>query len=62
MESDIKKKIDDVHRDIYGNGTHSVFRYNTPVPLPAGAARLTTITVSQFFLLIGVALKTFLGA
>ena len=61
-DPEIRKKISDVHKEVYGNGDSSRSMVTRIARLETNIKLLTSLTVSQFFLLVGVAVKTFLGA
>jgi len=61
MEPEVKKKIDDVHKEIYGNGSSKNSLITRIATLESSMRILATFTVSQFFLLIGIAFKIFTG-
>lgn len=59
-DSEVKKKINDLHKEVYGNGSSTHSMVTRIAQLETNVKILTSITVSQFFLLIGVAVKMFL--
>ncbi len=61
-DPEIRKKINDLHKEVYGNGNSSNSMVTRIARLETNVKMLTSISVSQFFLLIGVAIKMFLGA
>jgi len=61
MESEIIKKIDDVHKEIYGNGNSKNSMVTRIAKMESTIKILASVTVSQFFLLIGIAFKIFTG-
>ena len=60
-DPEIKKKIDDLHKEVYGNGTSAYSMVTRIAQLESYVKILTSISVSQFFLLIGVAIKMFVA-
>ncbi|MCD4818653.1 MAG: hypothetical protein K8S23_08165 [Candidatus Cloacimonetes bacterium] len=61
MDSEVKKKIDDVNKEIYGNGSSKNSMVTRIAKMESIIKILTTVSISQFFVLIGVALKMFIG-
>jgi cell division GTPase FtsZ len=60
-DSEIKKKINDMHKELYGNGSSANSLVTRVATMESSIKILTTLTVSQFFVLIGVAVKMFMG-
>jgi len=61
MDPEIKKKICDVHKEIYGNGSSANSMISRIAKLETVIKVLTSVSISQFFLLISVAMKVFMG-
>jgi archaellum component FlaC len=61
MDREIEKKICDVHKEIYGNGDSAKSMVSRIVKLETTIKVLTSISVSQFLLLVGIAMKMFFG-
>jgi len=61
MEKEIESKICDVHKEIYGNGDSSKSMVSRIAKLETIIKVLTSISISQFFLLISIAMKVFMG-
>ena len=62
MDPEIKKKIDDVHKEIYGNGNSANSMITRIAKMESSIKIITAISISQFFVLAGVAVKMFMGA
>jgi len=61
MDREIEKKICDVHKEIYGNGDSAKSMVSRIVKLETTIKVVTSISVSQFLLLVGIAMKMFFG-
>lgn len=61
MDKEIEKKICDVHKEIYGNGESSKSMVSRIAKLETIIKVLTSISISQFFLLVSIAMKVFIG-
>ncbi|MDD3524592.1 MAG: hypothetical protein PHQ41_07860 [Candidatus Cloacimonetes bacterium] len=58
---EIKEKIDSVHEEIYGNGDSSKSLVTRMARVETNMKILLSVSTSQFFLLLGIALKMFFG-
>jgi archaellum component FlaC len=61
MEKEIESKICDVHKEIYGNGDSSKSMVSRIAKLETTIKVLTSLSISQFFILISIAMKVFMG-
>ena len=59
---EIKEKIDSVHEEIYGNGDSSKSLVTRMARVETNMKILLSVSTSQFFLLLGIALKMFFGS
>ncbi len=60
MDIDVKKKIDDVHKEIYGNGNSSNSMVTRIAKMESTIKILMSVSLSQFILLITISLKMFM--
>ncbi len=60
MDIDVKKKIDDVHKEIYGNGNSSNSIVTRIARMESTIKILMSVSLSQFVLLITISLKMFI--
>jgi len=58
---EIKEKIDCLHEEIYGNGNSSKSLVTRMAKVETNMKILLSVSTSQFFLLLGIALKMFFG-
>jgi len=58
---EVKEKIDSLHEEIYGNGNSSKSLITRMAKVETNMKLLLTVSTSQFFLLLGVAIKMFFG-
>ena len=58
---EIKEKIDAVHEEIYGNGDSNKSLVTRMARVETNMKILLSVSTSQFFLLLGIALKMFFG-
>ncbi len=58
---EIKEKIDSVHEEIYGNGDSNKSLITRMAKVETNMKLLLTVSTSQFFMLMGVAIKMFWG-
>jgi hypothetical protein len=56
---EIKEKIDSVHEEIYGNGNSNNSLVTRMARVETNMKILLGVSTSQFFMLIGVAIKMF---
>lgn len=61
MDIEVKKKIDDVHKEIYGNGNSSNSMVTRIAKMESTIKILMSISVSQFVLLLSISLRMFMG-
>ena len=57
----LKEKIDSVHEEIYGNGDSSKSLVTRMARVETNMKLLLTVSTTQFFMLMGVAIKMFWG-
>ena len=58
---EIKEKIDSVHEELYGNGDSSKSLLTRMARVETNMKILSTVSTSQFLLLLGIALEMFFG-
>jgi len=58
---EIKQKIDSLHSEIYGNGNSSKSLITRMARVETNMKLLLTVSTTQFFMLMGVAIKMFWG-
>ena len=57
----LKEKIDSVHEEIYGNGDSNKSLVTRMARVETNMKLLLTVSTTQFFMLMGVAIKMFWG-
>ncbi len=58
---EVKEKIDSLHEEIYGNGDSNKSLVTRMAKVETNMKILLSVSTSQFFLLLGIALKMFFG-
>ena len=58
---DVKQKIDNLQTEIYGNGNSNNSLVTRMARVETNMKLLLTVSTTQFFLLLGVAIKMFFG-
>jgi len=58
---EIKEKISSLHEEIYGNGDSNKSLVTRMAKVETNMKILLSVSTSQFFLLLGIAIKMFFG-
>lgn len=57
----LKEKIDSVHEEIYGNGNSNNSLVTRMARVETNMKLLLTVSITQFFMLMGIAIEMFFG-